>query len=145
MNSETYESELEKRGSFVYTNSGVSMFPLIRATGDLIVIKKCTFPLKKYDVPLFKRSTGEYVLHRIVKVRDGKYDIRGDNCVYCEKGIEEKNIIGVLDAVVRGGKEIKMDSLPQRLYARLWCAVYHPRALFMRLRQITIRILKVKK
>lgn len=145
MNRETYESELEKRGSFVYTNSGVSMYPLIRAKGDLIVIKKCTFPLKKYDVPLFKRSTGEYVLHRVVKVKDGKYDIRGDNSLALEKGIEEKDIIGVLDAVVRGGREIKMDSVMQKLYARVWCVLYYPRALFVRVKGRLKRLLKVKK
>ena len=145
MNRETYESELEKRGSFVYTNSGVSMYPLIRREGDLIVIKKIDGDLKKYDVPLFRRNTGEYVLHRIVKVKDGKYDIRGDNCIYSEKGIEKSAVIGVLDAVVRGGKEIKMETPGQKAYARLWCAIYYPRALFMRLKQIINRILKVKK
>ena len=56
MNKESYESILEKKGIFVYTNEGTSMFPLIRAKGDLIVIKKCHFPLKKYDVPLYKRD-----------------------------------------------------------------------------------------
>jgi signal peptidase I len=118
------------------------MYPLIRREGDLIVIKKCEGDLKKYDVPLFKRSTGEYVLHRIVKVKDGKYDIRGDNCINGEKGIERSAIIGVLDAVIRGGKEIKMNSFLQKMYARFWCAVYLPRAFFLRVKLKLKRIFK---
>lgn len=52
-------------------------------------------PLKKYDVALYRRPTGEYVLHRVVKVLDGAYLISGDNRIWKEK-VPEKWVIGVM-------------------------------------------------
>ena len=133
MNKESYESLLERDGTFVYTNVGSSMMPLIRPKGDLIVIKKCDRPLKKYDVPLYKRASGQYVLHRIIKIDKDGYVIRGDNCTYLERQITDEQIIGVLQSVVRGGKEVKMDSNLQKLYAYVWNSLYFLRAPLMKL------------
>lgn len=133
MNKESYESLLERDGIFVYTNTGNSMMPLIRPRGDLIIIKRCNAPLKKYDVPLYKRKSGQYVLHRIIKIKKEGYVIRGDNCTYLERKISDSQIIGVLESVVRGNKEIKMDSILQRLYASFWNNLYFLRAPVMKL------------
>ncbi len=117
MSNSTYEEVIERDGTLVYTNTGYSMLPLIRPTGDLIVIKKCTKPLKKYDVPLYKRTNGQYVLHRIVRVKKDGYVIVGDNCTYTEHGIKDEQIIGVLHSVIRDGEEILMNSKKQKIYA----------------------------
>ncbi len=116
------ESELNENGVLVYTNTGDSMQPLIRADGDLIVIKKHNGPVKKYDIPLYKRDNGKYVLHRVMKVnKDKSYVMCGDNRCYKEYGITDKNIIGVLYSVVRNGKEYKMTDFKCRLYSHIWC------------------------
>ena len=75
----TFEEEIEKNGRLVYTNVGDSMRPLIRQGRDLLIIEKPQGRLRKYDVPLYKRDSGQYVLHRILKVRDSDYVICGDN------------------------------------------------------------------
>lgn len=133
MNKETYESVLERDGVLVYTNVGSSMKPLIRPEGDLIVIKRREEPLKKYDVPLYKRPSGQYVLHRIIKIKKDGYVIRGDNCTYTENSIKDSQIIGVLQSVVRNGKEIKMNSRRQILYASIWNFFYFLRFPLMKL------------
>ena len=61
-----FEDIINEQGQLVYTNVGDSMYPLIKPR-DLLVIKKVTAPLKKNDIPLYKRDSGQYVLHRIVK------------------------------------------------------------------------------
>ena len=67
----TIEEALESQGFYMSTTVGVSMFPLLRNRRDTILIRPVTEPLKKYDVPLYKRGNN-YVLHRIVKItRDG--------------------------------------------------------------------------
>ena len=62
-NKSTFEEELERTGKLVYTNVGDSMMPLIRQDKDLLIIeKKPEGRLKKYDVPLYRRDSGQYVL-----------------------------------------------------------------------------------
>ena len=50
---------------YVSTTSGVSMYPMLRNRRDTIIVKPPTAPLKKYDVPLYRRGD-DYVLHRII-------------------------------------------------------------------------------
>ena len=124
------ENELNNSGKLIYTNVGDSMFPLIRPEGDIIIIKKCSGKLKKYDIPLYKRTNGKYILHRVMKVkRDGTYIMCGDNRWRREKGINDNNILGVLTSVVWVGKENKLCGLRYRMYVFFWCRLYYIRAL----------------
>lgn len=128
----TFEEEIQRTGKLVYTNVGDSMLPLIRQGRDLLVISRVEGRLKKYDVPLYKRDSGQYVLHRILKVREQDYVICGDNRYHREYGITDRHIIGVLTGIVRDGKEISMKSLPYRLYVHLWCDFFWVRALILK-------------
>lgn len=127
----TFEEEINRTGQLVYTNVGDSMMPLLREKQDLMIIKKPSGPLKKYDVPLYKRDTGEYVLHRILRVKKDGYVICGDNRYHREYGIKDRHIIGVLDAVVRDGKTISVTDRGYRLYVHLWCDFFCVRALIL--------------
>ena len=69
MNKSNFEEILARDGRLFYTNVGDSMMPLIKQGRDLLVIEKTAGKLKKYDIPLYKRDNGQYVLHRILKVR----------------------------------------------------------------------------
>ena len=140
MNRSTFEEELNRTGQIVYTNVGDSMMPLIRQKRDLLIIKKPEGRLKKYDVPLYKRDSGAYVLHRILKVRKDDYVICGDNRYYREYGIQDRHIIGVLDAVVRDGKTIPVTDKKYRLYVHLWCDFFYIRAVLLLVRTVFNRI-----
>ncbi len=63
---------------------GTSMMPLLDQNTDTVRLIKAPERLQKYDIPLYVRPGGEHVLHRIVKVCDGYYLIRGDNTNYTE-------------------------------------------------------------
>lgn len=104
------------------------MMPLIKQDRDLLIIEPVHGRLKKYDVPLYKRDNGQYVLHRILKVREQDYVICGDNRWSKEYGITDKHIIGVLTAVVRDGKEISVNDRKYKLYVHLWCDLFPVRA-----------------
>ena len=100
MNKETtsYEDILETKPFFVITPKGTSMLPLLRQGIDTIKVIKPTSPFKKYDVILFKRKDGSYVLHRIIKVKK--------NCAYITKSLKQSSIImtracGTLRAFMR--------------------------------------------
>ena len=128
MSERTLEQVLEEDGILYHTSKGVSMRPLIREGKDILVIKKPAGRLKKYDIPLYKRDSGEYVLHRILKVREKDYVICGDNRWTKEYGISDRHIIGVLSAVVRNGREVPVTDWRYRLYVHLWCDCFPVRA-----------------
>ena len=66
-----FEDVIAEQGRLVYTNEGDSMFPIIQPR-DLLVIEAVKEPLKVGDVPLYKRDSGQYVLHRIIAIKKGK-------------------------------------------------------------------------
>lgn len=105
-----FEDVLSQGKNLYYTNVGDSMLPLIREGKDILIIAPRPFNrLKKNDIPLYKRDSGQYVLHRIVKVRKKDYLLRGDNRYFTEKGITDKHIIGILVAIIRDGKYLSLD------------------------------------
>lgn len=110
MSKSSFEKVISEQGQLIYSNVGDSMYPLIQPR-DLLVIKKPKVPLKKYDIPLYKRGNGQYVLHRIVAVRDDGYVTCGDNRSVPEFGVMKKQIIGILTDIIRGGKTLPVDEL----------------------------------
>lgn len=136
-NEKNYEAILKEKGRLYQKVKGISMLPMIHQGQDIIVIsKRSKEHLKKYDVVLFQRTElsmhTSYVLHRILKVNsDGTYWIVGDNC--CNGDIvKEEEIIGILSAVIRNGKTIRMNGLPYKLYVHLWCGLYPIRFFIIR-------------
>ena len=73
MKKSSFEEILESEGRLIYSNVGDSMLPMIRQGRDLLVIERTSGRLKQYDVPLYRRDTGQYVLHRVLKVRERDY------------------------------------------------------------------------
>ena len=136
----TFEEILARDGQLVYTNVGDSMLPLIRQGRELLVIKPKTGRLKKYDIPLYRRDSGQYVLHRILKVRPDDYVICGDNRWSREYGITDRHVVGVLTAIIRDGQEIPMTDWRLRLYAHLWCDLFPLRAGILRCLSVMKRV-----
>lgn len=140
MNS-TYEKELERHGSFTFTNVGTSMMPLLRQNKDLFVIEKKTGKgCKKYDAVLFKRANGQYVLHRILKVREKDYVLCGDHQFHREYGVTDDQILGVMRAVIRDGVTISVTDKKYQMYVHLWCDFFYIRAAILWMKMFPYRI-----
>lgn len=137
----SFEEYLEKNGTLVYTNVGVSMMPLLRQGRDLMVIRrKGEERCRKYDAVLFKRANGQYVLHRIVKVLENGYYIIGDNCVAGEF-VREEQVLGILTEVSRDGrKTIRMTDRMYLVYVHLWCDALPVRCFLLRVKSVVRRI-----
>ena len=142
MHKSTFEEEISRTGKLIYTNVGDSMMPLIRQNRDLLIIEKVSGRLKKYDVTLYKRDSGQYVLHRIIKVRKDDYVMCGDNRWQKEYGITNRHIIGVLTGVIQDGKTISVNDKKYRLYVHLWCDFFHVRALILKVKNYLKRRIK---
>lgn len=130
MEKTTFEKELERKGTITYTCKGVSMLPLLRQKRDLFTVTKRQGRCKKYDVALYRRADGAYVLHRVVKVCEDGYVILGDNCLNKEYGIKDEDILGVMTSFVRDGKEYSVDAWLYRVYVKVWYALYPIRRLW---------------
>lgn len=142
-NRKTYEEYLAENGKLTYTFSGVSMNPMLKQGRDLFTVKKKTKErCKKYDVVLYRRPTDQYVLHRIVEVREQDYVILGDNCIAKEYGITDEDILGVLTEFLRAGKKISADNKWYQIYARLWYQIYPARKFLKRAKGKVKGILK---
>lgn len=132
MNKSNFEKELEIHGVIVYPNVGISMLPLIRQGKDLMVIRRRPAGrLKKYDAVLYKRNDS-YIMHRILKVCRNGYVICGDNCYTREYGVTDAQIIGVLTAIIRNGREISVEDKRYQIYVHLWCDLFPFRAMILR-------------
>ena len=118
------------------------MLPLIRQGRDLLVIERAQGRLKKYDVPLYRRDSGQYVLHRVLKVRKQDYVICGDNRWSKEYGITDRHILGVLTAVLRDGKELSVKDWRYRIYVHFWCDLFPIRAFLLKGIYVLKRMIK---
>ena len=105
-----------------FTPSGVSMLPMLRPNRDTVTLSPLPEGrLKKYDLPLYRRDNGRYVLHRIVGVGE-TYTCLGDNRIGRETGVRHDQMIAVVTSFNRDGREIPVSALSYRVYCRFWYA-----------------------
>lgn len=114
-----FREQLSAGESVRFSPNGTSMLPLLRQETDSVVLSPVTERLKKYDLPLYRRDNGKYVLHRIVQAGD-TYTCVGDNQFTLEKGIRHDQIIGIVTAVERGNVRHSTDEWQYKLYCRFW-------------------------
>ena len=98
---------------------GISMLPMLRQGVDSVLLSPITAPLRKYDIPLYQRNDGKYVLHRIVGAGPS-YTCMGDNQFQPEPGLRSDQMIGVVTCFYRGDREISVKSPVYRVYCRFW-------------------------
>lgn len=146
MNKLRYEDYIEQNGSLTYTNTGVSMLPLLRQGKDMFIVSKRNVKrFKPGDVVLYRRPPDHYVLHRVVEVRKDDYVILGDNCVNKEYGIKDEDIIAVMTGYIRGGKEHTVSEKGYRFYSFVWLHTIPIRIGFMKAKIRLKSIIKRKK
>lgn len=109
-----------------FAPKGTSMLPMLRQGIDSVVLSPLSGKLKKYDLPLYQRENGQYVLHRIVKAGD-TYTCIGDNQFELEQGVRRDQLIGVVTAFYRGDKRHSVLEPGHRFYCRFWHCTRFPR------------------
>ena len=117
----SYEDVINRDGKYIFSPVGVSMMPLLRQKRDTVLVEKPTARLKKHDVALYKRKSGEYVLHRVMKAFDNGYVFCGDNQTFYEYGITDENILAVMTGFWRDNKFYSIEDKSYRFYTKLWC------------------------
>lgn len=134
---------LQNDAKVIITITGTSMLPLLRHKKDRVsLVKPQEQPLKKYDIPLFLRKDGKYILHRIIKVTPEGYGVVGDNQDSIEYPVGHSQLIGVVEGIFRGNRYISCDSVFYRYYCRIWVAAFPLRRLYFKGKKFLSRAIK---
>ncbi len=139
MNKLSYEEILNRDGKYIFTPVGTSMLPLLRQRRDTVLVEKKNGEIKKHDVILYKRVSGDYILHRVLSTENGKYTLCGDNQTELEEGVKEEQILGTMTAFWRDEKMIKTTDFSYRIYTKIWCLSLFLRKIML---SFTRRLLK---
>ena len=118
------------------TISGTSMEPFLIHNRDRIYFQKPKGPIKKGDMVFFQRVTGEYVMHRVMKVRGHQYYLAGDHQTFLEGPIEESQIFAKVVSVERKGVWLSEEDRIWKFYAGWWRRVYWGRKVGNKLKRI---------
>lgn len=101
--------------------SGDSMRPTLKPRRDAVILTKIeSWPPKRGTILFFRRKTGEYVLHRVLRVKDGACTINGDAQQWTEGPVTQEMAIAQEAAIMRKGRLIDADDKKYRTYVRLW-------------------------
>ncbi len=114
-----FREQLEAGKSIRFAPRGISMLPMLRQGVDSVILSPLPDKLKKYDLPLYQRKSGQYVLHRIVKVGE-TYTCMGDNQFDPEPGLAHPQMIAVVTGFYRGNRLWRVTNPFYQLYCRFW-------------------------
>lgn len=121
--------QLGQGKSVRFSPRGTSMLPMLRQGIDSVVLSPLPEMLKKYDLPLYQRSNGQFVLHRVVEAGQ-TYTCLGDNQFVKERDLNHDQIIGLVTAFYRGDRKHSVTEPGYRLYCRFWYHTRHVRHLW---------------
>lgn len=110
---------LEAGQKIKFNPRGISMLPMLRQGIDSVTLSPLPEKLKKYDLPLYQRDDGKYILHRVVAVGEG-YTCCGDNQFSYEHGLRHEQMIALVTGFSRGDKQHSVDEFGYKLYCRFW-------------------------
>ncbi len=117
MSKSTIEKELDRAGKILQTTVGDSMEPILKNRQNFVLLEKAEGILKKYDLPLYKRPNGQYVLHRIIKVRKNDYITCGDNR-WKKEVIPHEWVIACTSGYYKGKSFISVDDKDYKKYLK---------------------------
>ena len=111
--------------------SGRSMTPFLIDGRDTVYLARLERPVRRGDMLLYQRSSGQYVLHRVWKAeKDGTFTMVGDAQTELEHGIREAQIIAIVTSVVRKGKSMAPGGFWWDFFEKVWIRMVPLRPLF---------------
>ena len=100
--------------------AGSSMAPFLVHHRDTIYFCKPDSSLKKGDMVFYQRTDGQYVMHRIYKIKGKEFYMVGDAQTEIEGPLNEKQIFARVTKVRRKGKLIQPGDFWWWFFAKVW-------------------------
>ncbi len=123
---------------------GSSMTPFLIHNRDKIYFAAPDRPLRRGDMVFYQRASGQYVMHRICKVKQDGYYMVGDAQTQLEGPIGETQIFAGITKVERKGKVLTPGSFWWRFFAGPWLVLRPVRPLILRAYALIWRIVGEK-
>lgn len=140
---------LEHGGKAWITVTGMSMYPFLRENLDSVELATASFEgVKRGDIVLIRRASGEYVLHRVLKKESDVFYIIGDAQEWIEGPLKKEQLVAKVDSIKRNGQLINYNSKILKLLTKVWLGVIPMRHIILRgirlVSKINRRIVKVR-
>lgn len=127
---ETYfamvRQSLAENGQAFVRVTGSSMQPLLRHLRDGVILAP-PGKIRRGDIVLYDRQNGRYALHRVIRVKDGRFTMAGDNQWHVERDLPLDRVIGVATHIVRKGKQIPVEKFFLKIHTFAVTALTLPR------------------
>ncbi|MCQ2178654.1 MAG: S24/S26 family peptidase [Bacteroidales bacterium] len=99
---------------------GNSMLPFIRGGKDNVELVRNSNPAVG-DLALCEIAPGHYVLHRIIRIKDGTITMKGDGNLRGTEQCRLENLCGTVADIIRpSGRRISVNTARFRRRSRLW-------------------------
>lgn len=106
--------------SVTFVVRGYSMRPFLEDRRDKVMLIPPRTP-RVGDVVLAAIGEKVYALHRVIKIEDGIYTMRGDgNPLSMKEQFREADIIGIAQAFIRKGKVVPTAGFKWQVYSFAW-------------------------
>ena len=112
-----------------FTVTGNSMWPILRHGADRVVLKQQT--PEKGDIALFCPVEGKYLLHRINRMKNGRFRAAGDANCFHDGSFPVENIVGVVVKICRGGKWYDSKSFVLKMWSFWWRLLFPLRPILL--------------
>lgn len=106
--------------------SGNSMYPFLVHGRDTVYLSKLTGPVKRGDMVLYRRNSGQYILHRVYRAGE-TLELIGDGQVGIEPGIGYSQLLAGVSAVRRKGRLLRPGHPVWFFYGKIWIRVIRGR------------------
>lgn len=131
--------QLDRGGRAELIVTGASMHPLFHSRRDKVILTPRT--AQKPDIILYRRDNGAYILHRIVRERNGIFIVTGDNQWELEE-VRPDQIIAAVDGWYHKGKYHTPNELWYKLYVCFWVGLLPLRRPVLALRRRCGRLIR---
>ena len=113
--------------------AGSSMAPFLCHNRDYIYFTKPERELRRGDMVFYQRDSGQYVMHRIYRVKHEGYYMVGDAQTQIEGPLRRDQIFAVITQVKRAGKMIRPGDFWWEFFEHIWIRIVPARRTVMAL------------
>ena len=103
--------------------AGGSMAPFLCHNRDYIYSTKPERELRRGDMVFYQRDSGQYVMHRIYRVKHEGYYMVGDAQTQIEGPLRRDQIFAVITQVKRDGKMIRPGDFWWEFFEHIWIRI----------------------
>lgn len=115
--------------------AGSSMAPFLIHQRDRIFFEKPGGKLRRGMMVFYRRDNGQYVMHRIHKIKSEGYYLLGDAQILIEGPIRREQIFAVVTAAERKGRRIGPGNVWWEFFEHVWPRLRPLRRLYLRIRR----------